>query len=426
MRRPYSLISAVAILIVSIVLTLHYADGRMAARVFAGILSLCAAIALGWSWVSSKPDDDRDDALMSLAARRFLVLYLICAGLVLAGGIAFLSWFDFTPLDSSHNPIQLSGSNATLKPAPYGWIRLPDGGLLWLSLNMQLLLLATAAGALGSYIHAIKSLADFLGNRTAKASWYYFYITRPFLGGALALLFYAVIRGGFMTGSPADASSVSPYGVIAVCGLVGMFADRASQKLSEVFDTLFRTEDARQDKLAGAEPSRLDPDTVPVNGQVREITVRGTNLGETDRVRVNGADRKPKSATNEAVIFVLTDTEVATRRSFTIQLVSKSGGQSKPLTLHVSDLALTTQNLPNVTVGAAYGPVQMAATGGTGAGTYKWVATGLPKGIALNRDSGELGGQAEPNTQGVFHVVVVVQDADGANASRTFPLTVTN
>ena len=111
----------------------------------------------------------------------------------------------------------------------------------------RLVLLVLFAGALGSYLHAVRSLVYYIGNQTARESWFWFYITRPFVGMALALIFYAVIRGGFLAGTPVDAHGVNPFGVVAVAGLVGMFADKASQKLSEVFDTVFRTEDKRRD-----------------------------------------------------------------------------------------------------------------------------------------------------------------------------------
>lgn len=90
------------------------------------------------------------------------------------------------------------------------------GAKVWMSKDLQLLLLAVFGGALGSFVHALKSLADFVGNRTLTASWFWWYITRPFLGAALAVIFYAVLRGGFMAGTPADAKSVNPFGVIAV------------------------------------------------------------------------------------------------------------------------------------------------------------------------------------------------------------------
>ena len=113
----------------------------------------------------------------------------------------------------------------------------------------RLIIIVLLAGALGSYIHAIKSLADFLGNRTLIASWFWWYITRPFLGMTLALVFYAALRGGLLVGTPADVKFVNPFGAFTVAALVGMFADKATQKLGELFDTLFRTEEKRSDKL---------------------------------------------------------------------------------------------------------------------------------------------------------------------------------
>jgi hypothetical protein len=113
----------------------------------------------------------------------------------------------------------------------------------------QLLLLVIFAGALGSYLHAIMSLADFIGNRTLKASWFWWYVSRPFLGMAMALVFYAVVRGGFLAGTPADANVVNPFGVLAIGALVGMFSDKAAQKLKEIFDVVFTAKDERADKL---------------------------------------------------------------------------------------------------------------------------------------------------------------------------------
>jgi hypothetical protein len=114
----------------------------------------------------------------------------------------------------------------------------------------QLVMLAVLAGALGSYLHALKSLADFIGNRTLHASWFWWYMARPFMGMAMALIFYALLRGGFLAGTPSDAKVVSAFGVIAIGALVGMFTDKAAQKLAEVFDTLFKSEDQRTGKLA--------------------------------------------------------------------------------------------------------------------------------------------------------------------------------
>lgn len=53
----------------------------------------------------------------------------------------------------------------------------------------------------------------------------------------MALVFYFVIRGGFLTPQVA-AEETSPYGFAALAGLVGMFSDPAMEKLREVFGTL--------------------------------------------------------------------------------------------------------------------------------------------------------------------------------------------
>ena len=131
--------------------------------------------------------------------------------------------------------------------------------------EVHLLLLVACAGALGSYLHALQSLTDYIGNRQLTGSWFWFYLTRPFLGMALAIVFYAAIRGGFVAGSPADARSVNPFGVVAIAALVGMFADTATQKLKEIFNTLFKTTDARLDKLAPVEISTTKLDDAVIN-----------------------------------------------------------------------------------------------------------------------------------------------------------------
>jgi hypothetical protein len=71
----------------------------------------------------------------------------------------------------------------------------------------------------------------------------------------LALVFYFVIRGGLLSVN-GGADTISPYGVAAVAALVGLFSKQATDKLAEVFTTLFRTQkgegdDARADKVSG-------------------------------------------------------------------------------------------------------------------------------------------------------------------------------
>lgn len=120
--------------------------------------------------------------------------------------------------------------------------------------DLRLLLIVVLSGAAGSSIAAQTSFATYVGNRSLVASWSWWYVLRPFIGMTLALVFYFVIRGGLLSVN-SEADTISPYGVAAVAALVGLFSKQATDKLEEVFTTLFRTEtgkgdDARGDKVA--------------------------------------------------------------------------------------------------------------------------------------------------------------------------------
>jgi hypothetical protein len=109
---------------------------------------------------------------------------------------------------------------------------------LWV--ETRYLLIVVIVGALGSYIHLATSFADFIGNRQFASSWQWWYLLRPFIGLALAVLVYFAVRGGLIAGN-ASADSMSPYGVAAFSGLAGLFSKQATDKLREVFENLFKT-----------------------------------------------------------------------------------------------------------------------------------------------------------------------------------------
>lgn len=128
--------------------------------------------------------------------------------------------------------------------------------IFWNTLHINLapetryLLIVVLTGALGSYIHAATSFADFIGNRQLYGSWAWWYVLRPFIGVALALIVYFAVRGG-LVGGGTGAASLSPYGVAAIAGLAGLFSKQATDKLREVFENLFKTDHppTRADKL---------------------------------------------------------------------------------------------------------------------------------------------------------------------------------
>ena len=159
--------------------------------------------------------------------------------------------------------------------------------------DLSLILIVVTVGSLGSYIHSATSFADYVGNRRLAASWVWWYVLRTFIGLALALIFYFVVRGGLLS-TGAAAGDVNPFGVAAVSGLVGMFSKQATDKLREVFDTLFRTDRpvARADKLSNPVPEirSIDPTSGAVGGDVI-LTITGDHFIARSVATFRGVDR---------------------------------------------------------------------------------------------------------------------------------------
>ena len=120
-----------------------------------------------------------------------------------------------------------------------------------------LLLIVVLAGALGAFLHVATSFSDYVGNRRLMRSWTWFYVLRPLVGAALAVIFYFAILGGLFTSQ--GTSALNPYGIAALSALVGLFSKQATNKLQQIFDTAFAVakgegDDARDDR--SATPSR--------------------------------------------------------------------------------------------------------------------------------------------------------------------------
>jgi hypothetical protein len=142
------------------------------------------------------------------------------------------------------------------------YVLLPDNGQEWVYIfghklfiekESRLALLVILSGALGSFIHTATSFSRYIGHDKFYKRWIWWYILRPFIGSALALLFYFVIRGGLFTST--SSNEINLYGMLAISGLVGMFSKQATDKLDELFNNLFKT-DKGQDKT----DSISDPD----------------------------------------------------------------------------------------------------------------------------------------------------------------------
>src|SRR5437764_231737 len=86
-------------------------------------------------------------------------------------------------------------------------------------------------------------------------------------------------------------------------------------------------------------------------------------------------------------------------------------------------LTIASTSLPAATAGSSYSTVLVASGGVT---PYGWSATGLPAGLAVGTNTGQISGT--PATAGNYTVTASVRDSENspASASKTFSLTITS
>jgi hypothetical protein len=193
----------------------------------------------------------------------------------------------------------------------------------------RLLLLVIVVGILGAFVHGATSLADYIGNNNFNKSWTWFYLLRPAIGMSLALVFYFVIRGGFLS-TTGGAQDINPYGIAALAGLVGMFSKQATDKLSEVFGTLFRSAPGEGDaKRKGAlkpeatAPLLFDPPSTVAGGGDFKLSVLGTGFVDGATIHVNDVPVTTTFESSSKVSAQIAKEEIANPVSLKITVVNR-------------------------------------------------------------------------------------------------------
>lgn len=198
-------------------------------------------------------------------------------------------------------------------------------GIDWKHPSAELmdLLLVILLAAIGASIHCLTSLTTFVGNRRFVSSWTAWYVARLPVGVAIGVLFYVVVRAGFVTvGS--GASSINPFGLAAGGGLAGMFSKQATDKLRDIFDTAFNTSGDAQRKDKADASMGIDhatPASVPVGTADRTIQLHGQGFFAATAAKV-GSDSRPVTAQDPTWVAVtLSEADVAKPGVVTIDLV---------------------------------------------------------------------------------------------------------
>jgi len=205
-----------------------------------------------------------------------LVWYLLIVGL----GAVVVVIANFPSVDQQGAVVFPRTADGLSQFFPFRGTVSPDQGLL---------LLALFAGISGSFLHAAQSLSSYIGNAAFKVSWTAWYFLRPWVGGVLGFALYFALRSGLVSG----INAVNPYGVVALGLLGGWFSKTTTDKLQEVFETLFKTdEDAkRKDKLHSVERPVINGVTPsPVPTSATELTISGRHFMAGTKVRIGDVE----------------------------------------------------------------------------------------------------------------------------------------
>jgi hypothetical protein len=284
---------------------------------------------------SDGPALNATSARMSSADRNRLGIYFVCLTVV-TFYVLIATW-----------PVVDSDPNNFADARVFGFD-------LRASPDARLFITVVAAGAVGSLVHCLTSFADYVGNRTLKRSWVWYLVLRTPIGIALALLFYVVLRGGLIaptlfsatpySGSKSHAwSLLNPYGLAAIAAMAGMFSKQATDKLSEVFDTLFKTDkpvDRRDPLNQPPMISGTDPATLTVGGAT-ELAINGQNFSKDCAALVNGETRDVKWQSDTRLTITLLPKDVSAAGDLLV-IVSNpgaAGGDSKEFKVTVQAAA---------------------------------------------------------------------------------------
>lgn len=205
-------------------------------------------------------------------------------------------------------------------------------------INTLLLILVALGGFLGNMIHVATSFTTFVGAGKFKKSWLLWYCIKPFTASALAIGIYFVFRGGFLNMSDGGAS-INLYGLMTVSLFAGLFTDKATEKLKEVFEVLFRSKEERPDPLVSKfKITNLSP-LIIERGKPNKMTLTGEKLDtEKLKVYVNNEEIKDIKPSAGTITFEYkVPDELKDKKTLTVSVKDDKGKEQYTVDLTVKD-----------------------------------------------------------------------------------------
>jgi hypothetical protein len=162
----------------------------------------------------------------------------------------------------------------------------------WAGQRSRFFLLVVVAGALGGTLHALRSLAWYVGQRDLRRSWLLTYYLLPVTGALIGTIFYLVFLAGFFT-----VQGSATYALIGVGGLVGMFSTQAAEKLKKIAEGLLT--EAPQ----GNNSSKPVEKQSQVSVKVEQVVPAEGPLGVAQSVEIQGSGFAVLQAAGVQVTF---------------------------------------------------------------------------------------------------------------------------
>jgi hypothetical protein len=147
-----------------------------------------------------------------------------------------------------------------------------------------LIIVNSLFGVLGGATYGLASLTIWIANNKYERSWMLWYISRPIIGAALALIFYFLIRAGLVGGFPIN---IGDFGFAAISIIIGLLSTTTMKKLRDVFDVLFGIDKRKEELGDESTPAvnaslKLGASTTKIKaGQELEIRATASNIDGT-------------------------------------------------------------------------------------------------------------------------------------------------
>lgn len=208
-------------------------------------------------------------------------------------------------------------------------------------IESRLLAIVLISGALGSSVFAARAYATFRGLKRYDPDWNWWYVMRLPVGMGLALFLYMVLRGGLFTASVGNSDQVmqtaNPFGFAAMAALAGMFAKEASDKLEEVFQSVFSTSDKQQPAEKSPVIVKLEPVKKTVKDADLALAVIGRNFDPNATVTVGENQRPARFKDAGRIEVTLTADDVAAKAKLPVVVINPAakGGASSAADLAV-------------------------------------------------------------------------------------------